>query len=337
MDNKDRSDPDKNWLKDLPATLENPGFAAEELLKCSECGRANPPNRFKCIYCAADLELKAEQAAQAKLSLRKLEPWEKGFNVIALPRPAGGAPVDLPAVARELGLAVEEVAKLIRGAAMPVARVEGETEVGHIVLRLKDHGIQCRVLSDEALDPDRSPRRIRALEFQGDSVVAIDFNTGERIVIPKTDLLLLVAGLLFEVKTASIEKRKKGKAKLLDRSEMSSDETVIDLYFAGDRDGLRIHENGFDFSCLGADKGLLAADNMPRLMQKLSKVARLAKVADQYLEVHDGLDLVWEPDSRKDFEGLQRSGFGKTNFGHTVTLSNLRQFNRYSRMQQRLL
>jgi len=73
------------WLKDLPVQTENIGYKPEEMIRCEKCQRTNPPTRLKCFYCASDLIVSEAQNQFLKPNLRKLEIWEKGFNVILLP------------------------------------------------------------------------------------------------------------------------------------------------------------------------------------------------------------------------------------------------------------
>ena len=36
----------------MPVRTEIIAFAAEEMESCGRCGKANPPNRASCLYCA---------------------------------------------------------------------------------------------------------------------------------------------------------------------------------------------------------------------------------------------------------------------------------------------
>lgn len=328
---------DESILKDLPLTLENTGFAADEMVECGRCGRTNAPTKAKCFYCGEQLAIKADNADLVRPNLRRLEAWEKGFNVIAL-QPGTSAAADVVTIARELAIEREALQKIFAaGDAMPLARVESQDEAGLLFSRLKKLGIECGVLPDGSFGLETPPKRLRSVEFSDSGVAVVDFNVGERKFIPADDLVLLVTGHLFEMKTESFEKRKKGKIKVIDQSDTSSDETVIDLYSRDDEFGFRIFTSGFDFSCLGADKSLLAAENMPKLIEKLGETFPAAKMVDEYVRIQDALGAVWDLESRKDFEGLRRSGFGKADFGNVVTESNLSQFNRYSRMQRQLI
>ncbi len=73
------------WLNDLPIQAENPAFKPEEMILCRKCERKNPPTRLDCFYCGAELEFIEAQSGFIKPNLRKLENWEKGFNLIYSP------------------------------------------------------------------------------------------------------------------------------------------------------------------------------------------------------------------------------------------------------------
>src|ERR1700755_1126551 len=79
---KDRPIDKEQWLKDMPVTAETPGFKPEELVACEKCARKNPPTRANCVYCGTALKIPGGQNAPAAPTLRPLESWEKGFNII---------------------------------------------------------------------------------------------------------------------------------------------------------------------------------------------------------------------------------------------------------------
>src|SRR3954469_5467045 len=60
-------------------------FSADEMSKCPACGRANGPNRLKCIYCGGQLEISSTHAGHIRLKASLLESWQKGWNIILLP------------------------------------------------------------------------------------------------------------------------------------------------------------------------------------------------------------------------------------------------------------
>jgi hypothetical protein len=165
-----------------------------------------------------------------------------------------------------------------------------------------------------------------------------DFNTGNVAEIAKNDLALIVPGVLNFGKVDSLEKKRRGKeTKILDETTTSDDESILDIYSHNDSNGFRIRLAGFDFSCLGDEKGLLATDNMKALVHFLKERSPNAKLVSNYSAIKNVLGIVWEVESRKDSKGLQRVGFGKTEFGAVATTNNLNQFTKYSRLQWHLL
>ena len=337
MNEKNTLNLDDDLLKEIATRSESLGFAAEEMLLCPKCARKNPPNRLNCFYCAAELVVPSDKLLQAKFNFRRLESWEKGFNVIKIGQGNSSVHIDRQAAAREVEFEVEVLEKILRSvSAVPLARVESEREADLLSTRLANHGIETKIVSDESFDLDRVPRRIRSVEFRDDLITVTDFNTGEITAIPPSDLVLIVSGTLIELKTVSMEKRKRKKSQIIDQSETSSDESVLDMYTSADRSGFRIYESGFDFSCL-SDKSLLASENMPKLLRKIAEVCPNAVLDESYKGLQDALTTVWETDSSKDFQGLRRSGFGKADLSNVVTISNRSQFTRYSRLQRQLI
>jgi hypothetical protein len=77
------SDPNERTGFDPHIQSEDIAYKPAELVTCGGCGRTNPPNRLHCLYCAHQLEIAPEIAASAALNLRKLEPWERGFNLVS--------------------------------------------------------------------------------------------------------------------------------------------------------------------------------------------------------------------------------------------------------------
>ena len=52
------------------------------------------PTRPTCLYCGASLPRTKQDAALWRPTLKKLEEWEQGFNVVTLPRAAGALTSD---------------------------------------------------------------------------------------------------------------------------------------------------------------------------------------------------------------------------------------------------
>ena len=325
-------------VNNIPVQTENIAFGADEMVACGKCGRRSAPNRLRCFYCAAELGISAVRAEQVKPVFRKLEAWEKGYNVLYHPSGTHPPKEGIAEIAKTVSLETDVLQEIIEaGRPMPVARVEGETEAAIVTEIMGKYGLDASVIGDGSLAADIYPTRLRGLQFAGDRIILTLFNTGEIVQVEAVDLALIVVGALLERKTETIEKRKKGKSETLDETETSSDEILIDIYTGHDPSGWRIPTRGFDFSCLGTEKGLLAVQNMWKLIAKLREFAPGAKVADDYMADKDSLGEVWEVEQRRDSQGLRRSGFGKTDFGKVASTNNLGQFTKYSRLQWQLL
>ena len=328
--------PENTPLFDQSIQTENIAFDPVDLIACDNCGRKNPPTRFDCIYCANELAVEAEDAASIRHFLRKLEIWESGFNVIISEK---SGTIDIPKIAQLLSMAVDDLMLILdTGSSLPLARLENEKEASLIQTGLGQLGLKCSLVSDADLAANKPPVRISGIEFFDDSLAFIDFNTGSLSEVAAEDLVLLVSGVITASRIDTLEtKRRRANAKLIDESATASDESILDIFSRKDANGFRVHLAGFDFSCLGEDKGLLASENMQRLAILLGERAPNAGLVDDYKVVRQALGIVWEVESRKDSLGLQRSAFTGVKFGSVASTSNLNQFTKYSRLQWNLL
>lgn len=314
----------------IPVRSEGVAFDAEQLLSCGACSRTNPPTRLKCVYCGADLEVPSEIADRLSPTLRRLEPWEKGFNVVVTGGSSASA-ADLTALLRSEPEFAEVVAAAPRP--LPLARVESEREAGIVARRLGELGFETTIVRDADLAAETAPKRIRGLSFSEDSIEFRLFNDDTTVNAPLSGIRTIVVGAVFKKAVEATEKRKRGETRTVDATETASDESVIDIYLAGDPVGYRILISGFDFSCLGREKGILARANMDRLRSKLVVAATNARFAGDYLAVRQALGFVWEVEVRRDSLGMKRSSLGRFDFKSVSSSSNLEQFNKYSRMQ----
>jgi hypothetical protein len=302
-------------------------FDASELRACGRCGRSNAPNRGECIYCGAALE---GGEARAELNLRQVEPWERAFNVVLLGSPGSGE-AQPSHIADEILRRATELTPPI-----PVARV-ATAEMGEAVrTKLEDIGSKAAVVSDVDLAPEHPPVRLRSLNIDDSTFSVTTFNTGEHLEFPAHSLELIVIGRLFEERAEQTLKRSRKDVKETDARNVSKDSGVIDVYLAGTPNGFRILENGFDFSCLGRRKSLLASENMSKFLDLLRSISPSASVSSDYLSKRKLLEEVWPSQIRSDSKGVQRSGFGLSLAKAEVT-SNTEQFTRYSRLVRRTL
>ena len=166
MENEQPSD----WLKDLPEQLETAHFKPEEMISCARCGRTNPPNRPKCFYCGEELEISDAHSQFFKLSSRKLEVWEKGFNVIFTAANEKLEP-NLLETSRFLKVEMEYLQRFFEAKnSLPLARVESEKEAEMIQIKLREFGVETKIIGDAELATDKPPRRLRALSWSGGAV-----------------------------------------------------------------------------------------------------------------------------------------------------------------------
>jgi hypothetical protein len=338
MQENNNNPTDEDFLKNLPLQSEEIGFKPDEMLVCEKCARANPPNRVKCMYCGAELEISAEQAAKIKPGLRKLELWEQGFNLIYLPNDEQ-IPIDtIRRIAQLTGREKEFLEKIFDARKpLPLVRCETAKEAEILQNRLTEAGLKTSIVADEALAAETLPKRLRGVEFRDNYILLTIFNTGKVEIINLEDLRLIVSGAIFQKAVEATEARKKGTTQILDASETASDEALIDIYTREDSNGYRILTKGFDFSCLGAEKGILARDNIKKLAAKLQTLAPQARLIEDYLSVRSILGEVWEVEQRKDSQGLSRQRFGKFDLSSVSSSNNSQQFTKYSRLQWQLL
>ncbi len=326
-----KSDPEK--VGDLPVRSEKLGFDREELLTCSKCARTNSPDRFECIYCGTVLGL---DDVKAKVSIDRIQPelWENGFNVVFIS--TTGDYVNFAKVGKLVHLDPELVTNFLQvKGPLPLARFKSRNAAEMVGERLAELGVRQVIVADSDLRPADLPVRLRGLEFGSAKITLIDFNTSRKIETACSDIELIVIGKHLSARTElSEERRKKKEPKILSETETSSDESLIDIYIRGDALGFRISSTGFDFSCLGAEKTLLAGENMKQLSAKLRETAIGAKYIDNYNQNIDRLSEIWQMESRKDTYGLQRSGFARKAFESVATSNNLNQFTKFSRLNR---
>lgn len=310
------------------------GFKPGEMSACGSCGRANAPNRARCMYCDAAMELRAGSIGPRGLQTRIPEPDENAYNLVLV---RGSDGFDTVAAARLLGRDPEVLEAAARGGVpVPIARFAAENEINIIAERMMEIGGVIRTVRDEELRAEVPPRRLRAMRFGTETVELFDFNTNERAEYGWEDLLLVVGGSIVESRTEASGKRKGQSMKVTDTLEMTADTAVLDLYFSDDLAGCRIMTHGFDFSCLGAKKGMLAAENIGKLTAELKIAATGARFVEAYGSLKNVISEIWPPEARREAGELKRS-YGRLGIETVSVTSNRTQFAKFSRLQRHLL
>jgi hypothetical protein len=313
------------------------GFAADQMIRCDECLRANPPTRVACLYCSAPLPMTEEAGRLRKPILRPPEKHQTAYNIILL-RVDSKLSDELVTQAAELvKLSAENLNRLVtEKVPLPVACTASREEAELVFNRLRDVGLQTVVLSDDELGASEvSVKRIKSMNIDAEGATLQQAGTKDQTEVRWQDVVLIVTGRLF-VKRVEIQERKTRRAEneIVQSSEFSSDEAVIDFYTSKHPQTWRIVANGFDFSCLGNEKTLIANENISRLQQFIAANAPQARVDDSYKRLRQILDLVWASQQETQSSGWRRERPGKLSIGLATINSNEIQFTRYSRLQR---
>ncbi len=328
------------WLQDLPKEAAAERFTTNQMISCEACGRSNAPTRLACLYCGTTMKIAEENAALARPVLRRLENWEKGWNVFYLPgETADFDELKLAQTAAFLRLERAEFDKILEANhILPVAQAESEAEASVVEKHLQANGFKTALVADEALETTVLPRRVRSMEI-GDNHLSLHLlgKSEEAVQVLFADFELIIVGAIFERQVENRERRKKEDSfEVKESREISSDESLLDFYVKNDTAGYRISAKNFDFSCLGAEKKLLARENFGILLEKLKEKAPTAAFDDSYKRLRGALNPVWPPDQRNESLGWQHEGIGKISIDNRMTVNNAAQFLRYSRMLRKL-
>jgi hypothetical protein len=149
-------------------------------------------------------------------------------------------------------------------------------------------------------------------------------------------VLILPARLVetrFEIKERMTRKPEKD---ILDTNEFFKDEAIIDFYVANHSSTWRVSAHGFDFSCLGKEKSLIASENIGTLQRLIIGKAINARVDESYNRVRNVLELAWPIQPDTESSGWRRERPGKLSVGMATIKSNETQFTRYSRLRNHL-
>ncbi len=311
------------------------GFSPDQMIRCEECLRANPPTRVSCLYCVAPLPLTESAARLRKPVLRQPEKHQLGYNNILLPQEQAVSTDVSSEAAALLKLTGENFQQILStGMPLPVARTASREEAELVFNRLRDLGLRSSTLSDEDLGLTENPlKRVKSMSFE-DAQFSIQQAGAEETTVSWSDIVLVLPGRLFETRVEIKERQtRKSENEIIDTSEFFRDEAVIDFYLSGVSSTWRVSANGFDFSCLGKEKKLIASENFNTLQQLIVAKAVNAKFEDSYRRVRNLLELAWGMQAETQSSGWRRERPGKLSVGMATIKSNESQFTRYSRLR----
>ena len=318
------------------APTEPQGFTPDQMVLCEVCGRANPPTRVNCLYCGSTFPFDEKKASQQKPALKALERGQAGYSNILLPSANVPSSAVLNQAASLLKLPIDQLVKIFSThVQLPLALTATVDEALLVEKLLKDLGVETKIVSDANLHIEDLPTvRLRAAEFRDDGMMVHQTGSEKTIFVKWSELFLLVSGRLVS-KSLEVRERRSTRAEnqILESSETSADEAVLDIYCRDNFASLRIGAHSFDFTCLGDQKGLLAEKNLSTITDSLCKLTPHLSVDSSYRSVRQALDFVWRPESQTDSRGWRRERPGKYSIGALTEISNESQFTRYSRLR----
>ena len=294
---------------------------------------------MNCLYCGAKLPLTEASAALRRPTLRPLEEWERGHNVVLLPGAPTASPQTIDAAAEFLRIAAPRLIEAVDAReALPVARAASAEEAKLIEDRLGALGFNVLTVADAELDAEAGPpRRVCRLGFDED-VLSAWTSGGEQVSAPWGEVLLLAAGRI-KTKRVEVEERSgrvRPGGEVVDAREIFADDAALEIYTARDASGWRIMSGNFDYTCLGARMGVLALKNFETLVGELRARAAGAAFDGGYNRLRHLLSAAWPLAEREESGGLRRERPGKFNAEAVTVVSNDAQFTRYVRLRRLL-
>jgi hypothetical protein len=244
---------------------------------------------------------------------------------------------DAERTAAYLSIEADAIRNLLSEPMMPIARTGSVPEAQQLSRELEEIGTSCVIVHDSDLHLAKVNIRIAGIELDGGRAIITAFNTRIATAFDAADFVLIVEGTISETRTDSISKGLRRSGKSLGETVTSVDGPVLDLYTSSSPTGFRVVPSGFDFSFLGSRKRLTAAENWQALIDVLADRFPAVHVDQSYNRLRRSLDFVWPPETRASTTGKVVSGFGRRDFGSYAEVSNLAQFNIYSRSRKHLL
>ena len=324
------------FFVDGPLTASEPqGFAPDQMVRCEQCLRANPPTRLGCLYCAAPLPINANRADVLKPSLKPVGTWALGYNNIFLSPRIAVSSEAFSEAASLLKLEHNQLRLLVSSTKpMPLARIDSLDEAKLIDRKLRDLGFETAIISDADLELRESPPiRLRSISIDESGLTPKLIVESDESLIPWSKLVLLVTGRLSRMRI-EMQERKSGRGdnEITDANQFFDDELVLDLYCENPDAKFRILANGFDFSGLKGKK-LLVAENFSLLLDLIREQITQAEYDDAYNSCRHALEIVWPCGQQTESRGWRRERPGKYTVGAVTESSNEDQFTRYSRLR----
>jgi hypothetical protein len=304
----------------------------QDVMNCPRCARRTAAARGACIYCGETLPITRIEAAPPQ---RRIDSFEHAYNTVLEPVCFQADERAEAALAAALGMdAAEARAYIASGKRVPLARSQNRQEAGMIAGLVRDCGFNAVVIPDEDFMLERELPRARRVTAAGGGI-QVDA-AGGPIAVPASEIILLAVGVLRNNRVDYTERivGARGQAgNVLDSSEFSSDERLIDVYSAGLDRSFRIRSDAFDYSGLVSPLSFRAEVNFKAAVAKLKEVAAHATFDDDFAKVSHLLSRAWPARSRSEARGIKRKGLTYRPVAQASLISDNRdQFDRYSRL-----
>jgi len=271
---------------------------------------------------------------QAELIALLAPAKDDGYYLVPAPPPIGElAEASLAEAASLLRLKVPELSRILSfGQPLPLSRVATREEAALIDAGLRRCGIETVTVAHTELHLEVAAKKVRALEIRNDALTLIPASGSEKVTMAWDRVTLVVSGRLILSREETEERKRRGRRQAVDSRQLSSDESVLDLYVKSDDASCRINSNNFDFSCLGSATALTTFENFAALIRVVRERATTAQVDDSYNQARPALATVWPVEQQTRKGEWHRSGAGKLSVA-TVTTNNEAQFTQYSRLR----
>jgi hypothetical protein len=271
----------------------------------------------------------------AELIAAALRPAEGGYYVVMLnPDAANISASTMAEAAERVRLKPAELSRIFEaGQCLPLVRLASAEAAALVKDELQAFGVDGAIVSHAELQLDSAPKKVRALEISDQGLTASVTTSPEMPTARWEDVILLVVGRLIANRVEVEPRRKRGRNQPVDTRQLSSDETVLDLYIGSESINWRIIANSFDFSCLGAARSVTAYENFTALVGVLRQRAANASFDDSYARARPALAAVWPVEPKETKGEWRRSGAGKFDMATVTTTDNEDQFTRYSRLR----
>ena len=272
---------------------------------------------------------------QAELMALRAPAKDDGYYLVPAASPMGElAEASLAEAAALLRLKVPELSRLLGvGQPVPLSRVATSEEAALIGEELRRFGIETVTVAHLDLQLEVAAKKIRALELSDGSLTAVPTSGSDKATARWDEVTLVVAGRLHLNRQETEERKRRGRKQTVNSRQLSSDESVLDLYVKSDEVSWRINAHNFDFSCLGSAKAVTTFENFAALISLLRERATNAQLDDSYNQARPALATVWPVEQQTRKGEWRRSGAGKFDVATVTTTDNEAQFTRYSRLR----